>query len=96
MGKYAKKLLNFDINDKIMTKNGLVTRWLFLLQGISCTAGQNSMPMREWTRVVGSSAHFFQNLFDEKNADATCCWRYNHKNITRWEKKSPGNNIFSI
>jgi Ulp1 family protease len=45
--------------------------------------------------VVGSSAHIFQNLFNEKNdSDATLCERHNHENISRWEKKAPGNIFF--
>jgi Ulp1 family protease len=35
-------------------------------------------------------------LFNEKNVDSTLCGRYNHKNITRWEKKAPGNNIYNL
>jgi Ulp1 family protease len=30
------------------------------------------------------------------NADAALCGRYNCKNITRWEKKAPGNYIFNL
>ena len=46
--------------------------------------------------IVGSLAHFFQYLFDEKNFNASLCGRYNYKNITRWEKKAPGNNMSSL
>ncbi len=28
--------------------------------------------------------------------NGTLCGRYNYKNITRWEKKAPGNNIFNL
>jgi hypothetical protein len=29
--------------------------------------------------IVGSSTHFFQNHFDEKNDNATLCGRYNYE-----------------
>jgi sentrin-specific protease 1 len=44
------------------------------------------MSTREWTKA----------WFDEKNVDATLCWRHNCKNITRWEKKAPRNKIFNL
>jgi Ulp1 family protease len=42
------------------------------------------------------SSHFFQNMFNEKNVNAAFCGRYNYENISRWEEKAPGNNIFNL
>jgi hypothetical protein len=46
--------------------------------------------------VVGSSAHFFQNLFNQMKTDATLCGKYNYENISKWIKKAAGNNIFNL
>jgi Ulp1 family protease len=35
-------------------------------------------------------------LFNEKNAYATLCGRYNYENISKWIKKAPGNKIFNL
>jgi hypothetical protein len=45
--------------------------------------------------IVGSPTHFFQNLFDEKNDDATLCGRYNYEKKSKWIKKTLGNNIIN-
>jgi hypothetical protein len=92
-----QKILTFDRKDEDMTKNGLMTRW-------SITAARNILHSRMRLIAnkrmdkskVGSSAHFFQYLFDEKNVNTTLRGRYNYRNITRWEKKAPGNNIFNL
>jgi hypothetical protein len=78
-------------------KNGLVTRW-------SIPTARNILHSR--TRlddnkkmdksVVGSSTHFFQNLFNEKNDDATLCGRYNYEKNSKQIKKAPGHNIFNL
>ena len=55
------------------------------------------MPTREW--IKAQLVHlliFFQNLFDEKNFNATLCGRYNYENISKWIKNETGNNIFNL
>jgi hypothetical protein len=92
-----QNLVNFDINDEDMTKNGLVTRWSIpTARNILHSRTRLNVNKKMNKRVVGSSAHFFQYLFNKMNANATLCGRYNYENISKCIKKAPGNNIFNL
>jgi sentrin-specific protease 1 len=42
------------------------------------------------------NTHFWKSLHDQYNPDLGVRDKYNYKNIKRWSKKIPGNNIFDL
>jgi sentrin-specific protease 1 len=42
------------------------------------------------------NSFFVQTMFDEKNRNGKLRRRYNYKNVKKWSKKVPGNDIFNL
>ncbi len=93
-----QNLLNFGINDEDMT-----TKWNG--DKVVNTYCKENLAQKDKTQCQQENGKkcklvheliYFQNLFDEMNANATLHGRYNYEKKSKWIKKASGNNIFNL
>ncbi len=82
---------------RIWQRNRLMTTWSIpTARNILHSRTRLDANVRMDESIVSSSCRFFFNFFVVQKSNATLCERYSYKNITRREKKAPGNNIFNL